>query len=242
MDFDGSLAPIVERPEAARPLPEAAELLARLASRYARVVVVSGRPVSFLMEHLEAAGAGGVEFAGLYGMERCHRSSEGEVRVEQSPDAAHWRDRMTEVASYAESGAPAGVTVENKGLAVTIHFRRAPEEAGWVTGFAGETARRYGLIAHHGKMSVELRPPVATDKGTVIEDLSKGYDAVFFAGDDLGDVPAFEALGRLRGEGVATLSVAVAGEETPVEVVSAADLAVDGPHGLLDLLLELADG
>lgn len=204
--------------------------------------MVSGRPVSFLMEHLGPAGAGGVEFAGLYGMERSRRSRDGGVRVEQSPEAARWRDRLTEVASAAESIAPPGVTVENKGLAVTVHFRRAPEEAGWATAFAEEAARRYGLVAHDGKMSVELRPPVATDKGTVIEELSAGFDAVFFAGDDLGDVPAFEVLGRLRHEGVTTLSVAVAGEETPIEVLSAADLTVDGPLGLFDLLHELADG
>jgi trehalose 6-phosphate phosphatase len=64
VDFDGTLAPIVDIPEEARPLPGAAAVLGRLADRYARVAVISGRPVAFLVEHLGSL-AGTAELVGL---------------------------------------------------------------------------------------------------------------------------------------------------------------------------------
>lgn len=226
-------------PEAAKPLPGAAELLGRLAHSYARVAVLSGRPVAFLSEQLAGPGAGGIELFGLYGMERGRNLDDGTVAVEESEAATAWRGVLSGVASDAHSAAPPGVTVEHKGLAVTIHYRRAPEHASWATGFADESARRTGLSAHPGKMSVELRPPVGNDKGTIVEEQSTGLRAVFFAGDDIGDLPAFEALARLRATGVTVCSVAVAGAETPPEVIGAADALVEGPDGLLVLLAGL---
>lgn len=202
------------------------------------MAVISGRPVSYLIEQL--AGAGGAEFVGLYGMQRCRRGPDGELHVVEAADALPWRAALDDAAEAAEAGAPAGVTVERKGLAVTIHYRRAPEHAGWAERFSRDEARGRGLAVHPGKMSVELRPPVRTDKGTVLEELAEGQRAVFFAGDDIGDVPAFHAMAAMRARGVATLSVAVSGAETPVDVTSAADLAVDGPEGVLRILEELA--
>lgn len=210
-----------------------------MAHTYARVAVLSGRPVAFLSEQLTGPGAGGIELFGLYGMERGRNLDDGTVEVEESAPAAAWRDALSAVAADAHSAAPPGVMVEFKGLAVTIHYRLAPEHAPWASGFARESARRTGLHAHPGKMSVELRPPVGSDKGTILEELAAGLRLVFFAGDDIGDLPAFEALARLRSRGVTVWSVAVAGAETPPEVIGAADEMVDGPDGLLALLNDL---
>lgn len=240
LDFDGTLAPIVEEPSEARPLDGTAAVLARLAETYSRVAVISGRPVAYLVEMLAGAGAGGTEFVGLYGMQRCRRGHGGELDIVETAEALPWRAALEDAAAAAEAGAPVGVTVERKGLAVTIHYRRAPEHAGWAQRFAQDAARRTGLAVHPGKMSAELRPPVSTDKGTVLEELAEGKRAVFFAGDDIGDVPAFRAMQAMRARGIATLSVAVAGAETPAEVTSAADLVVDGPEGVLGILEELA--
>jgi trehalose 6-phosphate phosphatase len=90
-------------------------------------------------------------------------------------------------------------------------------------------------------MSVELRPPVETDKGTVVSDVGAGLEAVCFVGDDHGDMPAFDRLSRLREAGVSTLAVAVASPETPAALLAAADLIVDGPAGVLEFLHQLAD-
>jgi trehalose 6-phosphate phosphatase len=89
-------------------------------------------------------------------------------------------------------------------------------------------------------MSVELHPPIAADKGTALEALTAGLSAVCYAGDDRGDLPAFDALDRLAAAGVHTLRVAVASPEAPPELVHRADLLVDDPGGVIDLLRRLA--
>lgn len=237
MDFDGTLAPIVDDPAAARPHDDAVHVLGRLSERWGVVAVVSGRPAGFLAEHL--AGAGHTRFLGLYGLERASGDSSSVVT---HPDAAGWRDAVAAAAAEAESSVPPGVAVEGKGLTVTLHYRAAPERAAEVDRLAEELSRRHALQAHAGKMSVELRPPVEVDKGTVLTELSAGLEAVAFAGDDIGDLPAFSALRALRSAGTVTLSVASGGPETPAEVVDAADLAVDGPDGILAVLHRLAQG
>jgi trehalose 6-phosphate phosphatase len=235
LDFDGTLAPIVEIPAHARPLPGSGAVLARLAARYGRVAVISGRPVAFLSEQFGAV-ASGVELIGLYGLERMA----GGRLLPPDPDVARWQSVITEVAQRAQAMAPDGVRVEPKGLAVTLHFRGAPAAETWAAEVAETEATRSGLEAQRGKMSWELRPPVPTDKGTVVDELAAGLAAVCFAGDDNGDLPAFEVLRRLAAAGVATLAVAVAGPETPPAVLSAADVVVDGPPALLSLLERLA--
>jgi trehalose 6-phosphate phosphatase len=91
-------------------------------------------------------------------------------------------------------------------------------------------------------MAVELRPPVAMDKGVVVEELTAGFTAAAFAGDDLGDLPAFAALDRLVAEARLhhAVRIGVRSPEEPPEVVALADVHVDGPAGLAALLDELA--
>jgi trehalose 6-phosphate phosphatase len=232
-DFDGTLAPIVDDPAAAAPLPGAGDLLARLAGRYARVAVISGRPVAYLIERLGASGA--VILSGLYGLERARAGATEEVAA-----AAPWREVVAKVAADAEAEAPAGVRVERKGLALTLHVRTAPEHAGWVAQWVHAQAARTGLVVHPGKMSMELRPPVQADKGTVVAELAAGLDAVCFLGDDRGDLPAFATLSALADAGVHTLAVAVASDEAPPELLAAADVVVQGPQEALSLLEALA--
>jgi trehalose 6-phosphate phosphatase len=231
-DFDGTLSPIVDDPQQAQPLPGAADTLARLARRYRVVAVISGRPVAYLLDRLSPPPE--VTVVGLYGLEKGER---GAVIV--LPEARRWRARVDQVATTAETEAPAGVYVERKGLSVGLHFRRAPEQAVWVAGWGEEAARRSGLVLHHGKMAVELVPPVETDKGRVVHELAVGLRAVCYLGDDLGDLPAFDALAQLAATGVATVAVAVRSAESPVALLDAADVVVDGPHGALAFLREL---
>jgi trehalose 6-phosphate phosphatase len=237
VDFDGTMAPIVADPPSARPHEQAVSALRRLADRWGTVAVVSGRPAAFLAEHL--AGAGSTRFLGLYGMEEATGES---GRVSTHPEADGWRPAVAAAADEAETRSGPGVAVERKGLTVTLHFRAAPGQAQDVALLARHLAEAHGLAAHPGKLSVELRPPVAVDKGTVVTDLASGLAAVAFAGDDLGDIPAFQALAARRAAGVATLSVAAAGTETPAEVLAAADMVVDGPAGIVEWMEELAGG
>ncbi len=233
-DFDGTLSAIVDDPEAAVALPGATETLTRLAGRYRTVAVISGRPVAYLMDRLALASGAGVTLIGLYGLETATGQS-----VSTLPEARPWRDVVAQVADTAEAEAPPGVYVERKGLTVALHVRRAPEWADWVEAWTAEQARSHGLVVHAAKMSRELVPPVATDKGLVVARMARGLEAVCFLGDDLGDVAAFAALDRLAATGVRTLKVAVRSPECPPILLATADIVVEGPAGALALLTDL---
>ncbi len=250
-DFDGTLAPIVDDPAEARASDGAARLLTRLAAGYRVVAVVSGRSASFLSERLFPSGqpAGnqatgsddrvpGVRLVGLHGLEW----SGGDGETTPVPGAERWRPVVSEVAGQLQASVPPGVEVEAKGLAVTIHWRRAPRSAGQVAELVSSASSASGLRTHPGRMSVELRPPLDFDKGTAIRQLVEGCSAACFFGDDVGDLPAFGALAALAVEnGMATTSVAVVDGESAPSVVEAADVVLSGPADVLAVLGWLAD-
>jgi trehalose 6-phosphate phosphatase len=234
-DFDGTLSPIVADPTGAFPLPEVPGVLGALARRFGVVAVVSGRPVSFLAQRLAAAGPG-VRLFGAYGLEWIE---DGAVR--RAPEVEPWRQPVAEVVEAARSAfAGEAVGIEDKEVSVTLHWRQAPGAGDRARDFAQLWARRTGLELQAGRMAVEFRPPVHIDKGSVVERLARGSAAACFAGDDAGDLPAFTALDRLAQEGTRTVRVAVADEETPPELVAAADMVVWGPVEALDLFRALA--
>jgi trehalose 6-phosphate phosphatase len=235
VDFDGTLAPIVDDPAAARVLSATRDALVRLVSRLGTVGVVSGRPAGFLVD---ALGIEQLVYAGTYGLERV---VDGTVVVD--PRVAPWLDAVARAADDAEAALP-GLLVERKGrVAVTVHWRTQPERGPEASAWAEAAAARLGLEAPlRGRMAVELRPPVPVDKGTTVVELARGSTTAAFAGDDAGDLPAFDALrasvatGGLRH----AVTIGVLSDEGPPEVRDA-DVVVDGPAGLAALLDALAD-
>jgi trehalose 6-phosphate phosphatase len=230
LDFDGTLAPIVPVAAEARPLPGTTEVLTALAARFGVVAVVSGRPVAFLADHLPAA----VEWHGVYGLEAVIA---GEPLAE--PGSEVWRPVIDDVAESAQRTGPRGLDVEHKGLSLTLHYRRQPDLADRTYEWAAEAAARTGLHLRAAKMSLELHPPVAVDKGTVVLARAAGMSAAAYIGDDEGDLPAFAALDQLAASGVATVKVAVHTPEVSRVLLAQADVEVDGPAGALALLRQL---
>ncbi len=233
LDFDGTLSPIVDVPADARPLAGANEVLEVLAARFAIVAVVSGRPASFLEPLLPA----GVVISGIYGLETVRDG----VRSDHA-GAGGWRDAVAVAARRAKENGPVGMAVEPKGLSLTLHYREHPGLGPAVREWAAAEAQRSGLVMRRARMSFELHPPVAVDKGTAVQNLVTGVEAVCFVGDDRGDLPAFDTLDRLEARGVEVLRVAVASAEAPGDLIERADVIVDGPHAVLDLLRKLAAG
>jgi trehalose 6-phosphate phosphatase len=235
LDFDGTLAPIVADPSAARPLPRGTIVLDRLVHVLGRVAVISGRPVEFLATHLPIAG---LELAGVYGLER---RVDGATIVD--PRAREWADAVDATAAEAKAELP-GLRVERKGrVSVTIHWREDPAREDDARAVAAAVAERHGLAPPMpGRMAVELRPPVPVDKGTVAAELVEGFAVAAFAGDDVGDLTAFTALSELvaRGRIWSATSIGVSSPEAPAGI-RGADVVVDGPGGLVDVLAELAD-
>jgi trehalose 6-phosphate phosphatase len=207
-------------------------VLARLAARYGLVGVVSGRPVSYLVDRLAGVGDR-VWLSGLYGLE----GTDGGRPVEV-PGVAWWRPVVAEV--VARSRERFGDLVEDKRLSLTLHMRTAPELEDEIRAWAAAEAVRSGLVERPAKASVELHPPVPTDKGTVVEAAAGGMQAAAYFGDDMGDLPAFDGLDRLVATGVEAVRVAVRTEEAPPELLRRADLVVDGPEGALAVFEELA--
>ena len=207
------------------------DVLHRLAERYAVAGVISGRPVSYLVGHLGED----LWLSGLYGLETLDHG-----RLVEAPQAEEWRPVVE--GSVARARAAVGDVVEPKGLSLTLHFRTAPERGPAIRAWAEEEATRTGLVVRPAKASVELHPPLKANKGTVVESAAAGLAAVCFLGDDVGDLPAFDALDRLAGAGVHAVKVAVSTEEAPQEILERADVVVDGPPGALAILERLAAG
>lgn len=234
MDFDGVLAPIVADPAASR-LPDAtAATLATLAGRLDLVALVSGRPASFLAER---APLPGVELWGLYGAEHWR---DGSVHV--LPDVEAWRATVHTARDRLEATLAdlPGVHVEDKGLAVAVHWRRAadPEAAhARVGALVDALCAETGLHPEPGKMVAELRPPVQVDKGTTLRRLAADHDldVVAYAGDDRGDLPAFAAVLELGGH-----ALVVHGPDVAPEVAAVAGTAFGSPAEFAGWLQGLA--
>ena len=236
-DFDGTLSPIVDDPATAGPLPGVVDVIHELAETFGRVAVVSGRPIAFLRDRLEldARPRTPLLLSGLYGIEWLE---DGVERVHET--ALAFRDVVAEAADRADAAAPEGVGVERKGFSLTLHVRTGQQHLEWARSWADATAHTTGLVVHGGRMSFELRPPIEVDKGSVVTEVVHGCGAACFLGDDLGDLPAFDALDRLHAdEGAHVLRVGVRSAEAPAELIERADVLVDGPPGSLALLRAL---
>ncbi len=220
LDFDGSLAPIVPEPEDARPWPGVAEALAELVERAGLVAIISGRPEAFIRRVLDVRK---VEVVGLYGLE-----------------GAPALDPAIKAHVAALAATEPGARVEDKGVSVSVHVRGAPDPDAAAARLRGPVlaiATTHGLAAFEGKRVLELAPPGARKGGAVGQLLARVQPAAAaYAGDDLEDREAFTALDVLEGP---TCRIAVRGAETPEELLRAADLLVEGPPGLLEVLRSL---
>jgi trehalose 6-phosphate phosphatase len=235
VDFDGSLAPIVERADDAHPFPAAPAVLARLAGRFGRVGIVSGRPVGFLARELPVEG---LVLVGLYGMEQ---SVDGAYTVD--PRVRPHLVAVAAATAELQQRLPSELVEPKSGVSVTLHWRPAPDRADAIIAIAHEIAERHGLTELRTRMAVELRPPIEVDKAVATRALIEGFDVAAFAGDDYGDLPAFAELHQAVGDGRLrrAVRIGVHSVEAPPELATAVDVLVDGPPALVALLARVAD-
>jgi trehalose 6-phosphate phosphatase len=220
LDFDGVLAPIVERPEDAEPPAETRAELERLVARYALVAIVSGRAGEDVRARVAVDG---VVYVGSHGLEL-------------EPQADRWRRTL---AAFAADAPWPQEEVEPKGLAVAFHFRGHADEREAVRRLdaIAESAREEGLVARYGRKILEVLPPVGSHKGTAVRRLieERGLRRALAAGDDTTDLDSFAALGELE----VALRVAVTSGEVPAALLDAADLVVGSTAEFLALLRRL---
>ncbi|WP_019607873.1 trehalose-phosphatase [Nocardiopsis sp. CNS-639] len=238
-DFDGTLAPIVADPRTSTPYPGIVDVLADLAGLLGSVAVVTGRPAETAVRLGGLDRVPGITVLGHYGAERWEG---GRVAAAPAPPGvAVVREELPGLLD--DLGAPEGTWIEDKGRSLAVHTRRTADPDGalaLLTPSLSELARRSDLQVEPGRMVVELRPQ-GVDKGAALTALvaETGPRAVLYAGDDLGDLPAFDAVVGLRSQGVEGLNVCSSSDEVTA-VAEAADLVVPGPAGLADLLGSLA--
>lgn len=230
-DFDGVLSAIQDDPESVQPSHGVRQAFEALTDLIGMVAIVSSRNADFL--HARFAGLDGIEIYGLYGLERAE--PDGTVIVE--PEAREWVSAARRLWSEA-TGALPGVYVEDKTLSVGLHYRRAPQARDAVEKWARDAADRTGFHIQPGRMAVELKPPLAIDKGATITRLISGLKTAWYFGDDLGDVPAFNALHHRAGtdQDFDGLAVGVGNDTIVDEVFSSADIFLPSPSMVVELL------
>ena len=215
LDVDGVLAPIVEVPHEAVVPEETRAEVARLHERYALVACISGR-----------SGADARRIVGLDQLVYV-----GEHGLELVPGAAEWSERLHAFAASIDWD-----DIERKPLTISFHYRRAESEAEALAMLeaVAARARHEGFVARFGRKVLELRPPVGAHKGTAVAHLlgERGLERALYAGDDTTDLDAFDAVQALE----LGVRVAVASPEGPPELRGAADIVVDGPEAMLELL------
>jgi trehalose 6-phosphate phosphatase len=214
LDVDGVLAPIQPRPEQAHVPDETKAEVERLVGRYALVACISGRTGE---DARRMVGVEGAVYVGAHGLEL-------------EPESAAWAGRIHDFARSVDW------PVEDKGLTVSFHYREAEDEDAALEylGEVADRAREAGLVPRFGRKVLELRPPIEASKGTAVRHLlaARSLTRALFAGDDTTDIDAFRAIADLE----VGVRVAVSSDEAPDDLVDEADLVVDSPAALLDLL------
>jgi trehalose 6-phosphate phosphatase len=234
-DVDGTLAPIVERAQDATVPKETSLLLARLSRRYATVACISGRAATDVRR---LVGVGGIEYSGLHGAELLEPNTN---RAEILPEFARFMPEVHGFVAKRDSAELRAlrVRIEDKGPIMTFHWRGAPdEEAAHARVLRlAEEAEAEGLWTHWGRKVLEIRPPVPIGKGRAVRSLlaRRPVRAALYAGDDVTDLDAFEALEEVE----SPVKVGVRSDEGPREIVEQADIVVDGIDGMRELLAEL---
>jgi trehalose 6-phosphate phosphatase len=242
MDVDGTLAPIVDRPEDAAVPEETSRVLAGLASRFAVVACVTGRRA---LEARRMVGVPELVYVGNHGYELL-RPGEDVPRLDPAVETGGERaSKFLEGLDFGKLER-LGVRREDKGPIQVLHWRGAADEER-----AEEAVRTVAALAGHanliplwGRKVLDLRPVAGIDKGSAVHRLLVEHaplDAAIFAGDDRTDLDAFRALARLTRTPRlgAAVRMGVFTEESPAEIETEADLVVPGTEGVLEVLRAL---
>jgi trehalose-phosphatase len=237
-DIDGTLAPIVDDPEAAT-VPEATrEVLRAVTSSYGIVGCVTGRRA---LDARRLVGVDGIAYAGNHGFELLEPGEE-EPRADPTVAARAGRAPGFVATLEPERIASAGLEVEDKGAIQALHWRRARAQgaAETVAREIASEAQASGLVPRWGRKVLELRPVAGIDKGSATLRLVRGGEAIhaLFGGDDVTDLDAFRALRWMHSSGTlrSAVCVGVGSEEAPPDLAERSSLVVDGTEGFRDVL------
>lgn len=232
LDYDGTISEIAREPKLARPVKGVVEVLRTLAAHRERIAtaLISGRSLTDLRSRLPVPP--GVALSGVHGLQLLDAAG----KIEVARGIKDCRRDLESVRAWLDRNLPenSGFIIENKGVALALHYRQAPEP---VAHYVRDSFERFvtectsTLRPRHGRMVIEALPKIAS-KAHALRTLwlRVGYqfEPVYF-GDDLTDEDAFSELGE---EGISVL--------VGVPRHSAARYRVDAPADVVSVLERLA--
>jgi trehalose 6-phosphate phosphatase len=245
LDVDGTLAPIVRQAADAHVPERTRALLIEVAKRYGLVACVSGRRAS---DARRIVSLGTIHYVGSHGAEHLQPGAT-EPEIDPAVQAGAAAVRAFAAREDTDALRRLRVRLEDKGVIVAFHWRGAPDEgtAEAAVRQLATRAEQAGLIPHWGRKVLEVRPSAPMDKGTGIIGLLRGagveLDAAVYAGDDTTDLDAFRGLDELvrNGELRTAVCAGVVSDEGPSAIAEEADVTLEGPDGVHDLLAALLD-
>ncbi|NLX09232.1 MAG: trehalose-phosphatase [Chloroflexi bacterium] len=225
-DVDGTISPIVARPDDAQVTPRSRDLLAALHDHLALVAVISGRAAHDVQARV---GLAGLVYAGNHGLEWWQ---DGESAP--APGVMAFRPALEAARRALEPHLLPGMLSEDKGATLSIHYRQAADPADVEARFGPLIERIAGehrLRVFRGRMVYEIRPPIDINKGSAFHDLITTHqlDAAVYLGDDTTDVDALRMARQMRDAGECfALGLGVESDHMPPAVRENADLLVAG--------------
>jgi trehalose 6-phosphate phosphatase len=240
LDIDGTLAPIVEHASDAHVPESTRQLLIAVARTYGLVGCVSGRRAS---EARAMVSIGTISYVGSHGVELLRA---GWTEAVLDAGVEEWVRRIREFGKEADTAETRKyrIRLEDKGAIVAFHWRGTRDEEGARTAIdaIAQRAEAAGLRTHWGRKVLEVRPPIKIDKGAgiirLLAEAGEEIDRALYVGDDTTDLDAFRALATMVQEGrlKQALRIGVSSDESPSAIADEADVVVDGPDGVRELL------
>ena len=240
-DIDGTLSPIVPIPDEAGLVPGVVPLL-KEARNYAHVAIMTGREVE---DGAAMINVDGLTYIGTHGLEWCDglpALHSAQIVPEARAYIAPGR-YLLNLAEKELSGLP-GIIVERKRVGGSIHYRLSPhpqQARRKILALLEEPARSVNMRLSEGKRIVEIRTPLAINKGEALRRFAHrlGLHGIIFAGDDRTDLDAVTEILNLRKEGIAALSVVVQHADTLPALLEHGDIIVQEVDGMVRLLREI---
>lgn len=232
VDLDGTLSPIVPVPDHAKVTPENLRLLNELAHTLPLVAVVSGRSAPDLYQRV---GLGNLVYIGNHGMEMW----DGSAAVTR-PEAGAFRAALERVIQQLQPHLIPGMILDDKGASISLHYRQTGDfDTDAFRALIQAIAAQNQMAMFEGRKVFEFRPPIAINKGSILEQLAAEYqlDAAVFIGDDTTDADALRMARHLRlSNRCYAIGLGVEADETPDVVLETADLLVQGVSGVESFL------
>ncbi len=240
-DIDGTLSPIAPTSAEAQLYPGVASLLQQ-ASQHAHVAIMTGRAI---IDGAAKVNVEGLTYIGTHGLEW----SEGLPTthpIEVVPEALASIEPGNYLLDLVEQQLPnlPGVVVQRKRFGGSIHYRLAtdPQETRQrILAILEQPARAVNMQLSEGKRIVEIRVPIAVNKGHALRRFSQRFalSGLIFGGDDRTDLDAVYEIARRRADAVLALSIVVQHPDTLPELLENADIVVQEVEGMVELLQEM---